>query len=234
MPKLKIVHKGLILVAAPLIFGIGFISVLYLGLLDVGRHVDREILLKDALISHLSTMTSGLCGLVGQQLYQSTQDPAWRKYYLTQEKRAFAQDKHVRTLLKDEKDLSIPPFEVVYNTMKYSLDHKAETTLSLWLRNSSQEESDAASRAIESLRLILWGGVLAGISISSVLAVFLCLNFTNRLLIIVNNALSLSQGTPLSPPFKGEDEIAELDQFLYKSATEIKNLSDSKRKWLGL
>ncbi|MBX9720564.1 MAG: HAMP domain-containing histidine kinase, partial [Candidatus Obscuribacterales bacterium] len=45
---------------------------------------------------------------------------------------------------------------------------------------------------------------------------------------------SLSNGSTLNAPFKGNDEIAELDQSLYKSATEIRQLEKFKNEMVGV
>ncbi len=234
MPKLKIVHKGLILVAVPLIFGIGFISVLYFGLLDASRRIDHEILLKEAITSHLSTMTYGFCATVAYPMYEGTRNLAWKKYFTAQQRRAIASDKNLRHLLRNERNLQIPSFQSTYDTIQNGAEHKAETPLLRYLQKLSSEESKSADQAVFSLRLILWCGIASGVLLSSALAIYFCLNITNRLLIIVNNAYSLSNGSALNEPFKGNDEIAELDQSLYKSATEIRELEKFKNEMVGV
>src|SRR5579883_1991275 len=102
MVKLRIVHKGLILVAVPLMFGIGYITLLFCGLQNTSGLIDREFLLKDALISHISTLTSGYCCIIGKEMYIATGDPAWKKYTTLQQKRAISSDQHLRKLLKAE------------------------------------------------------------------------------------------------------------------------------------
>ncbi len=232
MLKIRILHKGLILVAVPLIFGIGFISLLFSGLLESSKLLDREFLLKDAMVSHLSTMTAGYCGMAGKQMYMATQNPSWKKYYLSKQKTAVAEDKHLRKLLKNERSLKIPPLNETYNTIVRR--HIAMTPLLKNLQVMSREQSKASMKSLESLRFILYTGVSAGILTSILLAIFFCLNITNRLLVIVNNALSLSRGTALNTPFKGNDEIAELDQLLYKSASEIRELERFKKEMIGV
>jgi signal transduction histidine kinase len=76
--------------------------------------------------------------------------------------------------------------------------------------------------------------MLAEIVISIALATFVCVSITNPLKKILSNTISLSKGTALSPPIKGHDEIAELDQFLFKSATEVRELERFKRDMIGI
>ena len=236
------VHKGLILVAIPLIFGIGYISLLFSGLLNTSQLIDREFQLKDAIVSHFSTITSSFCAAVGKQMYFSMLDPAWKKYYQVQQKRAVVTDKHLRRILKSEDSLYIPSLGELSSELMQRMSQVsskpvsglATTPLLKELQAISKKESRAATQSIDSLRLVLYGGVTLGLAISVLLAIFFCLNITNRLLIIVNNAISLSQGTPLNQPFKGTDEIAELDQLLYKSASEIRELERFKKEMVGV
>lgn len=234
MAKFKIAQKGLILVAVPLIFGIGYISVLFVGLVNTSRLIDRQSMLKDAVISHLCTMTTGAASLAGRNMYIGTHTKIWKDYYTTQQQRAGAYDKRLRHLLKKERTLRIPNFPVTFHAIENNANHRAETPLLVQLKSMSTEESRAVTRAIDSLRLILWSGVAAGFLVSLVLATFFCLNITNRLLLIVSNALNLSHGTALTPPRKGSDEIAELDQLLYKSASELRELERFKKEMVTL
>lgn len=231
MGKIRIVHKGLILVAVPLIFGIGFFSFLFSELLNTSHIIDREFLLKDAVVSHMSCLTASMCAISGKAMYIATQDQSWKNYYIAEQKRSIAADKHLRKLLKNEKGLEIP-------SVSLSLTSKdAGTTMTPLLQHlqaMSNDQSKLAKASIDSLRLSIWGGVLAGLVVSVLLAFYFCLNITNRLLLIMNNAMSLSQGTALSPPFKGSDEIAELNQLLYKSATEIRELERFKKEMVGV
>ena len=232
IPKIRIVHKGLILVAVPLIFGIAYISLLFYGLQDTSKHIDREFMLKDAMISHFTTLTAGFCGYSGKGMYMGTSDPTWKAYYVGQNKRAVSADKHLRKLLCKEQSLEIPTLAESINTINRTKSCK--TPLLRTLQSMSRDEANASKQSIETLRQLLWGGVAAGVTISGVLAIYFCLNITNRLLIIVNNAISLSKGLALNPPFKGTDEIAELDQLLYKSATEIRELERFKKEMVGV
>lgn len=102
------------------------------------------------------------------------------------------------------------------------------------LQRFCDRQAKAAFDSMNALQIILVVGALFGVLTSIVLALFFCLNITNRLLIIVNNTLSLSKGTELIPPLKGNDEIAELDQFLFKSAKEIRELERFKKEMIGV
>ncbi len=76
--------------------------------------------------------------------------------------------------------------------------------------------------------------VVASVIVSVLLSLFFCININNRLLLIFNNTKSLSEGAALRPPLKGDDEIAELDQFLYKAATEIRQLERFKKEMISV
>lgn len=238
MLKIRIVHKGLILVAVPLIFGVGFISLLCNGLSEANRLVDRELLFKDAIISHIVALKCSADASMARVLYMSSNNPYYKDYYVSNTKKALAADRHLRKLLKHE-SLSIPRLPSSYHQFLMMGAFKGHTTLttSPFLRKLqylSDQQDKAAMSAVRSFQLILYGGMAAGALTSVALAVFFCLSITNRLLIIVNNTLSLSKGAPLTPPVKGSDEIAELDQFLFNSATEIRELERFKKEVIGV
>lgn len=238
--KIRIVHKGLILVAVPLIFGIAFISSLCCGLADANRLVERELRLKDAIISHITVLECSTAVTSGKLLYIITQNPMYKDYYASNRKHALIADKHLRKLLRDEPYLSVPPLPRQITQARAPVGLLAQptsltTSPLLWqLSRMCDDQSKAALAAVNALQMLLCGGVLVGAVISIVLAVFFCLNITSRLLVIVNNTLSLSQGQALNPPVKGNDEIAELDQFLFDSAREIRELERFKKEMVGV
>jgi signal transduction histidine kinase len=102
------------------------------------------------------------------------------------------------------------------------------------LQDMSDRQTRLAMNAMSMLEITLVAGLLLTASISIALTIFFCVNITNRLLIILNNTVNLSRGSVLAQPLKGTDEIAELDQFLFKSATEIEALERFKKEMIGV
>ena len=231
MFKIKIVHKGLILVAVPLIFGTIFISFLLYGLAQTDRLVQRELMLKDAMSSYIMatycTIETGKCARV----YKMTHDPFYKKHCFSYRDEAKAATAHLRKLLRA---LKLPALPESDDGMMYAPREETNSVFLQKLRRMSDQQTRAAVQAMGALQLALLIGMIASALISIALAVVFCINITNRLLIILSKTVSLSKGTPPGEPLQGHDEIAELDQFLYKSATEIRELERFKKEMIGI
>ena len=74
--------------------------------------------------------------------------------------------------------------------------------------------------------IIFWllMAVLLSLGVSSLLAWFFTDDITNRLKRIANSASALSSDLPLPPPQEGSDEIAQLEQVLFESASKVREL----------
>jgi signal transduction histidine kinase len=237
MIKVRIVHKGLILVAVPLVFGTAFISLLFYGLSESNRLVERELMLKDATINYITAYTSRLTAQTSECCYSFGHDPFFKKSYISSKSRVLAANKHLRTLLNSDQWSQITPLQL--SDPQLGAPGQQDPKLSsdpflLKLQRLSDRETKAALNAMNLLQITLVGGMLAGTLVTIVLSVLFCLNITNRLLIILNNTAHLANGMSLSPPLKGNDEIAELDQFLFKSAAEIRELERFKQEMIGV
>ncbi len=233
--KLKIVHKGLILLAIPLVLGIAFVLLLYCGLAESNRLVERELKLKDAMITHITSARSAAAQQMCAMAFLGSRDSYFAQEYQSNRRRSLSSFQRLKELLKNEK-LSIPPLDLSRQQVIQGRVHGAttETTFLFKLQRMIDRQTKAALSSMRALQMVLYGGILLGVCISIGLAVFFCLTITNRLLIIVNNTMNLSNNLPLTPPLKGSDEIAELDQLLYKSGTEIRELERFKKEMVGV
>lgn len=235
MIKLKIVHKGLILVAVPLIFGTAFISLLLYGLSESDRMVQRELMLKDAMMSYITASYCNNAMGGAASSYRIFHDPVYKKYYRSYKQEAQAASIHLRQILDTESWLQNYLHQTPQQVLIAStIPGRIEGTFMRHMRALSVIQTKDAFNAMNALWIILWTGMVLGTLITMALAVFFCLNITNRLLIILNNTVSLSKGNVPASPLAGYDEIAELDQFLFKSATEIKDLERFKKEMIGV
>ena len=250
---MKILPKGLILVSVPLIFGIGFVLLLFNGLADADRLIQRELALKDAIISYI---TAARCTSVANRcfiVYKNSNSQFYKQTWQSNQNQATAATEHLKALLKSDPSLPIPPLEfsaapqvpmrgsldkdlseLCRLALGQKLDLAATSETLLALEHQSDVQTKAALSAMNSLQATLHGGVVAELLISIALTIFFCFSITNRLNMIMANTLSLSKGTTLNPPVKGGDEIAELDQFIFKSATEIRALERFKSDMVGV
>ena len=233
MFKLRIVHKGLILVAVPVLFGTVFITLLLFGLIDSNRLIERSLRLKDAMVWQIVQSENFVTAEGCYHCYKLTRDPFFKEHYKSSsQKERLATDK-LDKLLSDPKVILPEQVQAVRAAASFSLNSMT-TGRSQLLQKMSQEESKKALAATNSLKMLLYGGMISSVVVSGILAIFFCLNIRNRLLIILSNTVSLSKGTSSNPPLNGSDEIAELDQFLYKSASEIRTLERFKREMIGV
>ncbi|MBX9724160.1 MAG: HAMP domain-containing histidine kinase, partial [Candidatus Obscuribacterales bacterium] len=159
----------------------------------------------------------------------------YKAHAKSNQEQAIALNKHLKMLLKNEPSLVVPPLHLAAQWSGVGAPPGLDTgILRRQLEQLAKQQAKAALASMNLLQLMLWAGTLFSLVVTIVLAVFFCLNITNRLLIIMNNTVSLSKGSAPSPPIQGSDEIAELDQFLFKSATEIKELEKFKHQMIGV
>lgn len=252
MFKARIIHKGLILVAVPLFFGITFLSVLLYGLSESNRILHHELLLKDAIIADNVSMRNTFAAKVSSMAYLLSKDKYFKDRFIANARQATSSYEHLQDLLKNEPELKVPSRlarqDLVagltaasghgatrHITHSGSLNYLAEMrTFMKTLQGLASKETAAALQSMNSLQIVLIAGMVASVVITVLLAVFFCLNITSRLLIILNNTMNLASGAPLNPPLKGNDEISELDQFLYKSATELRELERFKQEMISV
>ncbi|MBX9723093.1 MAG: HAMP domain-containing histidine kinase, partial [Candidatus Obscuribacterales bacterium] len=232
---MKIIHKGLILVGVPLVFGITFVSVLFCGISDANRIFQHELLLKDAMITDNVTTRSTFAAKICAMSYLFTRQPIFKERLNANLKEAESSYKKLQTLLKNEPIAKIPAKitrkEMITGDASYLMQMNAFMQK---LEHMADRETSSALKSMNWLQGVLIGGMLGSTVITVALAVFFCLNITSRLLMIMDNTMNLSSGRPLNPPLKGTDEIAELDQFLFKSAREIRELERFKQEMVGV
>lgn len=240
MFKLKIVHKGLFFVCVPLIVGMIVNLLLCYGFNLANRFAERGLMFKEASISYVKSTRCSALARVCAMSYMSSHDPYYKEHYQATKKDSADADKHLHKLLSKEKNLVIPDLtqssrELIQHGMQAgSVNTSSSSPFLEELQKNANGEGMSAKHAMDSLQHNLLWSIFILATVSVLLAVFFCLNITNRLLLILGNTVSLTQGTPLRPPLKGQDEIAELDQLLYKSATEIRELERFKKEMIGV
>lgn len=249
---MKILSKGLILVVVPLIFGICFILWLFNGLSEVNTLVQRGLILKDSIITYITADRHNLVARRCYLVFKYSNDPYYKENWQSNKKDSQAAVDHIHALLKADPSLPLPPLHgtgeqtTLFGSLdkelteicqlglgqKQDLSETSETLLPL--QYASDVQTKRAVSAMDSQIAALNTGVISELLISIALMLFFCLSVTIRLSKMVDNTLSLASGTNLKPPVKGKDEIAELDQFIFKSALEIKELEEFKKGMIGV
>lgn len=249
---MKILSKGLILVVVPLIFGICFILWLFNGLSDVDKLVQHNLVLKDSIISYITADRHNLVARRCYLVFKYSNDPYYKENWESHKKDSQAAVDHLQALLKVDPSLPLPRLHgsgeqtTMFKSLdkdlteicqlglgqKQDLSDTSETLLPL--QYASDVQTKQAVAAMDSQMSDLITGVRLELLISVALMFFFCLSVTLRLSKMVDNTLSLANGSALKPPVKGRDEISELDHFIFKSAVEIKELEEFKKGMLGV
>jgi PAS domain S-box-containing protein len=94
-------------------------------------------------------------------------------------------------------------------------------------KEAQQEEEEKNQRMRFLLRNALFGAIGASVVLALSLVVLFSKSLAGRLAKVQENAVLLSQRSPLNPPLQGSDEIAELDRAYQLAATL---LSESEQK----
>ena len=240
MLRIKIIHKGLFLVGVPLLLGIAFVALLCYGVAESDRLFQQELSLKDAMVSAVQATRSSCEAHISYTLYLLSKDKFFKKAFklrMREAKESVPSFKRLNELLKDEPELRVPQAisrEEIINGNGISAHAFEINKFGQKLEKVTNRQTQATLNSMNWLQIVLIGGLLLSVLVAVILVISFCLNITSRLLIIVNNTKNLSEGTPLSPPLEGLDEIAELDQFLFKSAAEIRELERFKQQMIGV
>jgi two-component system phosphate regulon sensor histidine kinase PhoR len=99
--------------------------------------------------------------------------------------------------------------------------------ISIAKKEAQQEEEEKNQRMRFLLRNALFGAIGASVVLALSLVVLFSKSLAGRLAKVQENAVLLSQRSPLNPPLQGSDEIAELDHAYQLAATL---LSESEQK----
>jgi signal transduction histidine kinase len=245
--KLRIAHKGIILVAVPLLVGLILDSMFCWNLNQANSHILRELKLKDAMVTFVKARRSVGGTQVCTMAYLFSRDNYYKEKYAFFKKQATEENDRLKKMLKNEKGLQVPELQISGRAalvegmsgmrggqrVEKGMDTSRDPFY-INLKKQCDDESALAIKAMNTIQNDMLLGLLISTLISASLVIFFNRNIRSRLLLILANTVSLSKGTPLNPPLKGNDEIAELDQFVYKSASEIRELERFKKEMIGI
>jgi signal transduction histidine kinase len=264
--KGRLLHKGLLVIAVPLLFGIVVAALLTCLLGELEGRIQHELMLKEAMAC---TDRFNRCGMIARccaDSYFAFNDDYYKESYEVVFRQAISQFRSLNQLLKHESGLqkqlkamqrglavlnrqsrAFMNMRSMLAVMQNAMDTYGSTvtpiirlivyqsihpsvSLEATLRKLAAAESSATLQSMFKIQIALAGGVGGSLLLTLLLSVYFSKNITGRLLVVLDNTVRLAKGTPLSPPVKGSDEIAELDEFLYKSANEIRELERFKKE----
>lgn len=261
--RLKLSHKGLILVAVPLLFELGFVATLYQMLSETEREVQREARAR-AISKELNTLHSlltqqaagisgyGLIGTVGMvKRFQHATELIPEVFDNLQKLVAGNNEEE-----KKVADLEVFLTSVIkeFRQVKQMIDSGEQAAARSYMNSMRSKVPMLASkfdalaveeRKIEDLSPKLQAEsrdktkqvLLAMVGFNIVLAISLALYFNRgtarRLNVLMDNTYRLANGLPLNPPLPGGDEIAHLDQVFNKMAVALKEAAEKEHDALN-
>lgn len=256
--RLKLSHKGLILVAIPLIFELGFVATLYQMLNETEKEVQREARAR-AISKELnklhSLMTQQAAGISGYGLigtssmanrYQRASDLIPEVF---QELKKLVSGNAEEERKVDDLQIFLTGALKDFRSVKQMIDSGEQASARSYLNSMRSKLPMLASkfdtlaveeRKIEDLspklqaesrektKQLLWAGVVLNIIIAVSLAVYFNRGTARRLNVLMDNTYRLASGMPLNPPLPGGDEIAHLDKVFNQMAKALKDAAEKE------
>lgn len=262
--NLKLAHKGLILVAVPLIFQLIFVGILWHLLQQAEYEREREAHAREV-VTYLNKLLRGLVEMGGGLAsYNITDSPEYLTNYnevTDQLPRDFQQ---LWELVKDDPEASqsVKRMEALINegvkqtheiklrTMrgsKFSVLESAPKVRSLLKQlrkelqqvTAGQEYIEAQAPIIhaqrrQQIQRLLIAGVIFNIVLALFLAIYFTRGVTRRLAVLMDNTGRVADGLPLNPPVGGTDEIAHLDAVFTNMAGALASAETRKQELLSM
>lgn len=248
--KLKISHKGLILVSVPLIFELLFVAILVRQVNDAEYEVQEERR-NGAIVSHMNNLSRfGLDATVALVNYKSSRDAAKIAEFDRQVEHGLAEFGQLEALVNNAQDRAaveklekdIRAVAAVLDKCKVelaagdrltalrfgpiliALGRQVNDTFALLVgpyRQKQEEALAAHDQARTQMKRVLFVGILANVLVAFMLALFFTKSIARRLKVLSQNSSRLAEGLPLNEPVGGRDEITGLDEAFHKMAREL-------------
>ena len=265
--KLSILHKGLIIIAIPLVFELFFIVVL-VGLLDESsKHIKNEIRSQDKVVYVESMIKELADSTTSAILYNVSRDESLKERNSQARKNLVKSYVKLKRLTADDAEESHAVAKL-YNSAVQWFNHQdmalsssphgrmstfffvpgaveAQRLLVMRPEGPARIVIDKETKArtvdrklrkqsILSIQILLVFGLIVSITITIILGLYFARYVTLRLSNVLTNTLRLGARMDLEPPLRGDDEIAELDQALHATASEILEFEKFKEQLIGV
>ncbi len=261
---LKLSHKGLILIAVPLIFEVVCFSFLYSALEESERQVKQEAFAKS---------TSQHLNIVAKQIMRASSSlylygVKGTDQYLDQYRAALNKipdEFHTLHLLLDAtpaKAAALTGMEETTNrllgnfdearraarkrdlgaAMKYlsevkelSIKATADTdTLTQEFQEIEQNSSESQIHARQALKTVLILAIVGSIALAIALYIYFNRETLQRLSTLLDNTNRFAKGDSLNPPLAGNDELAHLDLVFHEMSQAIIRSMREKQEFMAM
>lgn len=260
--NLKLSHKGLILVAVPLAFGLVFI----LSLIAVLNNAEHEVWKEkhhQAVASEVDSLVKNLVdSATALYMYSATDSRACLEQYERKSQQIPEQIRSLRTMVRDNPNqqehleridrfanrgvLLLQEMSRLVSEDKPVAGTKEELgniLRDLWSeigkfmqaqRNAFTLDPQASAKARLMVVQCLWLGIAGNIVLAVALAVFFNRSAARRLAVLVDNTDRLARGDKLNPIVPGGDEIRHLDQVFHNMAERLAEAARRKQEMIAM
>lgn len=246
---LKLSHKMLILVVIPLLFEFGFILGLSQLLAEAERERQHEFIAR-SIITHvnevhrilLDNATAGAgFGIAMDKAERAQRESSIREKMEKEErilKKALAeypaarehferaqelmrdgtdQLRVLKRILRDEGILATKDrAQQIFKNLTTELDKILEEE-----RKAEELYPKVQTEQRQKIQTWLFAGVVLNTVIAIAVVLFVIRELSGRLSVLMDNTVRLARGLPLSPPLKGNDELAHLDHTFREMASAL-------------
>jgi signal transduction histidine kinase len=260
--NLKLSHKGLILVAVPLVFELVFVTTLAILLKQAEHETWRARHARTVVAESNSLLNNFMNSAASLYMFRFTNKDVFMERYEKLSAEIPGQIRLLKVLLRDSpnQEEALEQIETTSNRAMTLLSESRDAAergqhlgdLQEQLGKSSKELMDDLGKFVEQqekaeyvdpqaeseARLLVVRCLMAGIVFNILLAVFLAIYFnksaTQRLNVLVDNTRRLSGGETLHEPVEGGDEISHLDHVFHEMADKLKEAARHKQEMIAM
>jgi signal transduction histidine kinase len=257
---MKLLHKGLLLVAVPLLFEFLFVGTLFHMLQEAEQERQKETELREVAARLNKLHRLALSALSTAAMYPIMLIPARQspKQEMYEEIRA------IETMLKDrpeQQEILLRIHRLGENgfsqiaAIQHSARGEGSSSMMEKLKNTKQlaaslsrdfnEVMELEDRMVSRsptiqaeerarINILLQGGLFFNVLLAVLLVLFFTRSTTRRLAIVMDNTDRLARGEDLRRPVGGSDEIAQLDTVFRSMSAKLKAAEAQKQELLNM
>lgn len=269
MPRIRLVHKGLLLILVPLITSAGFIFYLN-GLIEKADiQIDQQLHAFEVLSAADAVVASEDQADMSMMTYKVLNDEKYRDAHAEAVRRHFEAVDKLETLLKGDRNKATALAHMRYMsqlrqrwegflmekniggmTLRGLLGNiDVPQLMERYLRMGGKrmlvpvtadavklQGTAAADRKMldSNVQIGLLASVMMSLLLTLVMALFFHRNISERLRNVMLNIRNMAGHGLLSPPSKGSDQIAELDEAVHATSGQLRALEAYKRNLMSI
>jgi PAS domain S-box-containing protein len=183
---------------------------------------------------YIATVKTGLRSL--KKLKTKITDLRSKQQIAVVEKQSIEMDQRIINMVSAlENEPEVPFNEIIDRTIESNQKHMdallaSFQKLMVLQQKQVDESSHSQEKFRETVKTVLFAGLLANWIFGICSAAFLFKQITSRLSLMVDNTKRLREGEKLNPRLSGKDEISELDDMFHVMASALKESAERERE----